>query len=319
MSLSRLYLTLINHQQNSQFADFLGLRDVDLVGARSSLSITTPEVTRGSLGAPEVEKGENGLILRIVFFAVFVFVRVVRLPFWMVNYLLLKVEDGVGGGGGGEGGGGGGSEAENDDGDAGLSTGYEIIEKPQQKEVEQTLPKHELMSTQMTPAAKDLYDLISPLIKNAGKMPLYVIPPGAVSSFCVEKPGPQPGEISWRCKRAQRPSKICDYTNSTRLVICINLNGRYQRFIRDVKPGVGEVTFDVTFTETIRGKFDKTGCLVDLEGVLAKRLPLQIQARVTKMILPKVGEDKVTFVAKVSERDERTYEDSLARLNEIHP
>ena len=79
------------------------------------------------------------------------------------------------------------------------------------------------------------------------------------------------------------------------------MDGRYIRYLDDFKPGVGQVTFEVVFAKTIKGRlFD--GCLLDLEGVFAKRLPLTVQARVAKMVLPRLGEDKCVFVGKVRVR-----------------
>ena len=94
--------------------------------------------------------------------------------------------------------------------------------------------------TKMTPAAKEAYDFLNPLVASCGCIPLLVIPPGAVTQFTVEVPGPKP-------------------------TVAFKLDQRYRRFIDDFKPGVGAVTFDVTFCETIRGTWDN-GALVNLEG-----------------------------------------------------
>ncbi|GMH50598.1 hypothetical protein TL16_g00816 [Triparma laevis f. inornata] len=125
----------------------------------------------------------------------------------------------------------------------------------------------------MSPSAKHLYDFLDPLIKSSNRVPLYVMPPGAVTSFSVDKSGKDP-------------------------VICVKLDRRYMRVINDVKEGLGQVTFEVEFTREIRGKL-RDGMLVDLTGVLCRRLPLSIKAKVIKMILPKPGDTTLTFSGKV--------------------
>lgn len=62
------------------------------------------------------------------------------------------------------------------------------------------------------------------------------MPPGAVTSFSVDKSGKDP-------------------------VICVKLDRRYMRVINDVKEGLGQVTFEVEFTREIRGKL-RDGMLV---------------------------------------------------------
>ena len=153
------------------------------------------------------------------------------------------------------------------------SSSKQSSKKLSQTSPQPLLPPHPLIPiTSLSPAATDAYNFLNPLVRAAGCTPLYVIPPGAVTSFKVEKPGPKP-------------------------TMLFTLDSKYQRFINDIKPGLGPVTFDVTFSKEIRATYDN-GSLVDLQGVHAKRLPLTINARVIKMVLPKAGKEKVVFVGK---------------------
>ena len=128
--------------------------------------------------------------------------------------------------------------------------------------------------TLMSPAAQQCYDFLKPTLEQMGRRSIYVLPPGAVTGFETHE-AKQGG--SW---------------------VTIKLDGRYQRMINDFKPGVGDVTFEVQFAKEIKGRL-VDGCLVDLDGVFAKRLPLTVQARVAKMVLPKPSENKCIFVGKV--------------------
>ena len=255
-----------------QFVDFLGIREDMKIRRKHRKSLQQSTSLAKTLTSTPTTLRELNFLLRLVFGFSFFLLRLLRAPFAAANTLLFSLEQKVRAT----------TPPTSKEEQPSIPTTedvfdeYEVIEKISpnadvgQVELES---ESDLMSTDMTPAARELYSLIEPVVQKANKKsPLYVIPPGAVKSFEVEIPGDEP-------------------------TILIELYGKYQRFINDYKEGVGEVVFDVTFMPKIRGTF-VDGCLINLEGVLAKRLPLTIQAKVVKMILPSPGGDKVTFVAK---------------------
>lgn len=57
--------------------------------------------------------------------------------------------------------------------------------------------------------------------------------------------------------------------------------------------------YEVFFDKKLTGVL-KDGCFSSLKGVLARKLPLTSKAKVINMVLPKVGEKKIIFSAKLS-------------------
>ena len=138
-----------------------------------------------------------------------------------------------------------------------------------------TTPKTKTQTkiTELTPAASQLYDFISPSITQAGRIPLFVIPPGAVKSF----------------------------VKADNNVVTIELYSAYERRLEDQakEESLGIVTFEIEFAKLIRGTLTDEG-LVNIEGVKARRLPLKSWAKVHKMVLPMKGDKTIVFSAKLA-------------------
>jgi hypothetical protein len=254
--LKRSYMHGGNNRYHSEILDFL---DVDLT--KSSLLNRRSSISRGSSlsclsadnAAEEVSSSTPSAVFYFVAYLIVLLIRLTRFPFSLVDSWLALVEVSL--------------SPTRRQLKAHSNSSISIADSSTATEEKPSFP-----ITSLSPAATKAYDFLNPLVRAAGCTPLYVIPPGAVTSFKVETPGPKP-------------------------TVSFSLDGKYQRFINDIKPGLGPVTFDVTFSKEIRATYDN-GSLVNLQGVHAKRLPLTINARVIKMILPKAGKEKVVFVGK---------------------
>ena len=116
----------------------------------------------------------------------------------------------------------------------------------------------------MSAAASSLFAHMDPIVRSQGKIPLFVLPPGGVTS--------------WKDLGGGK--------------LAIELDSKYQRLIVDT---LG--TFEVTFDKKVSARLADGG-LSDLKGVSARRVGIAISASVARMKLPAAGQDKVAFTAK---------------------